>query len=101
MLGSIWPFLKDPANLAILGSTGAGFATIIAGARGAFTFFAKKSERGPSAPSVTADPGSVAAGRDITAPVTLGLDEKGVGQEGRKAQEPLKDELEPLGGPVA
>ncbi|HEY4848135.1 MAG TPA: hypothetical protein VIH87_10200 [Methylocella sp.] len=101
MLGSIWPFLKDPANLAILGSIGAGFATIIAGAWAVFTFFAKKSERGPSAPSVTADHGSVAAGRDITAPVTLGLDEKGVGQEVRKAQEPLRDELERLAAQVA
>jgi hypothetical protein len=70
MLGSIWQFLKDPADLKILGSIGAGIATIIAGAWAVFTYFAKKGEKGSSAPSFKADHGSVAAGRDITAPVT-------------------------------
>ena len=51
--------------------------------------------------SVRADHGGVAAGRDITAPVTIGLDEKGVGQELRKAQQPLRDELERLAAQVA
>ena len=37
MLGSIWQFLKDPADLKILGSIGAGIATIIAGAWAVFT----------------------------------------------------------------
>jgi tetratricopeptide (TPR) repeat protein len=101
MLGSIWQFLKDPANLAVLGSIGAGIAAIAGGAWAVFTFFAKKSERGPSAPSVTADSGSVAAGRDITGPVTVGLDEKRVGRELRKAQQPLRDELERLAAQVA
>ena len=73
MLGSIWQFLKDPANLAVLGSIGAGIAAIAAGAWAVFIFFAKKNEKGPSAPSVKADHGSVAAGRDINAPVTVGL----------------------------
>jgi tetratricopeptide (TPR) repeat protein len=52
-------------------------------------------------PSVKADHGSVAAGRDITAPVTIGLDEKRVGQELRKSQQPLRDELERLAAQVA
>jgi tetratricopeptide (TPR) repeat protein len=65
-----------------------------------FTYFDKKKEK-PSAPSVTADHGSIAAGRDITAPVTIGLDEKEVGQELRKAQQPLRDELERLAAQVA
>jgi hypothetical protein len=30
MLGSIWPFLKDPANLAVLGSIAAVIAAIAA-----------------------------------------------------------------------
>jgi tetratricopeptide (TPR) repeat protein len=51
--------------------------------------------------SVRADHGGVAAGRDITGPVTIGLDEKGAGQELRKAQEPLRDELERLAAQVA
>ena len=101
MLGSIWQFLKDPANLAVLGPIGAGIAAIAGGAWAVFTYFAKKSEKGPSAPSVKADHGSVAAGRDITAPVTIGLDEKEVGQELRKAQQPLRDELERLAAQVA
>jgi tetratricopeptide (TPR) repeat protein len=100
MLGSIWPFLKNPDNLAVLGSIGAVIVAIATGAWAVFTFFAKKSEKGPSA-SVRADHGSVAAGRDITAPVTVGLDEKEVGKELRKAQEPLRDELERLAAQVA
>jgi tetratricopeptide (TPR) repeat protein len=51
--------------------------------------------------SVRADRGSVAAGRDIMGPVTVGLDEKGVGQELRKAQQPLREELERLAAQVA
>jgi hypothetical protein len=101
MLGSVWQFLKEPANLTVLGSIGAGIAAIAAGAWAVFTFFAKKSEKGPSAPNVKADHGSVAAGRDITAPVTIGLDEKRAGRELRKAQEPLRDELERLAAQVA
>ncbi|MDQ6869086.1 MAG: tetratricopeptide repeat protein [Pseudomonadota bacterium] len=53
-----------------------------------FTFFARKSEKGPSAPSVKANHGSVVAVRDIIGPVTIGLDQKGVGQE-------LEDKLKP------
>ena len=49
MLGGIWQFLKDPANLAVLGSIGAVIAAIAAGAWAVFTLFAKKSEKGPSA----------------------------------------------------
>ena len=52
MLGSVWPFLKDPANVAVLGSIGAGIAVIAAGAWAVFTYFDKKKEKGPSAPSV-------------------------------------------------
>ncbi len=101
MFESILKFLRDPANLAILGSIGAAIAAIACGAWAVFTYFDKKNEKGPSAPNVTADHNSVAAGRDITAPVTIGLDEKGVGQELRKAQEPLRDELERLAAQVA
>jgi hypothetical protein len=87
--------------LTVLGSIGAGIAAIAGAAWAVFTYFDKKEEKGPSAPSVKAGRGSVAAGRDITAPVTIGLDEKGVGQELHKAQEPLRDELERLAAQVA
>ena len=65
MLGSIWPFLKEPANLAVLGSIGAAITAVVGGAWAVFSFFSKKGEKVPPAPSVKADHGSVAAGRDI------------------------------------
>ena len=101
MLGSVWLFLKDPANLAVLGSIGAVIAAIATGAWAVFSFLAKKSEKGPPTPSVKADHGSVAAGRDITGPVTIELDEKRVGQELRKTQQPLTEGLERLAAQVA
>jgi len=73
MLESIWPFLKDHDNLAVLGSIGAVIAAIAAGAWAVFTHFDKKSEKAPSAPNVTnvtADHGSVAAGH-IAGSVTV------------------------------
>jgi hypothetical protein len=69
MLDCIWQFLKDPANIAVLGSIGAGIATFSAGVWAVFTFFANKKEKGASAPSVKPNHGGVAAGRDITGPV--------------------------------
>jgi len=101
MLGSIWPFLKDPANLAVLGSIGAVITAIAGVAWALFTYLDNKREKSASAPSVKADHGSVAAGRDITVPVTIGLDEKKVGQEVRDAQKPLEDRLERLAAQVA
>ena len=77
MLGSIWPFLKDPANLAVLGSIGAGITAIAGGAWALFTFFIKKSEKSGSTTTVKADHGSVAAGGDINAPVTVGSRREG------------------------
>jgi esterase/lipase superfamily enzyme len=58
----IWQFLKDTANLAIITAMAAGAWAVI-------TFFAKNREKGSTAPSVKADHGGVAAGRDITGPV--------------------------------
>ncbi|MGB8899690.1 MAG: hypothetical protein WCC90_10905 [Methylocella sp.] len=101
MLGSVWLFLKDPTDLAVLGSIGAGIATFAAGAWAVCTFFAMKSQNGPSAPSVRTHHGSVAAGRNITAPVTLGLDEKSVWGELRNADEALRDKFERLAALVA
>jgi hypothetical protein len=62
VLGSIWQFLKDPVNLAVI-------TAIAGGAWAVFTFFAKKSEKGSPMSSVKANHGGVAAGRDITGPV--------------------------------
>jgi len=92
---------EGPGQFSDPRSIGAVIAAIAGGAWAVFTYFDKKNEKSPSAPNVTADHGSVAAGRDITEPVTIGLDEQKVGQELRKAQEPLRDELERLAAQVA
>jgi hypothetical protein len=80
MLGSVWLFLKDPANLTVLGSIGAGIAAVAGGAWAVFTFFAKKGEKGPPAPQpsttvtvqtpVTINPDA----RDVVAPINERLD---------------------------
>jgi len=87
MLGGIWPFLKDPANLAVLGSIGAGIAAIAGGAWAVFTFFAKKSEKGPSArqPSTTVT---------VQTPVTINPDAKDV-------VAPINERLDKLAAQVA
>jgi hypothetical protein len=93
VLGGIWPFLKDPANLAVLGSIGAGIVAIAGGAWAVFTFFAKKSEKGPPTPTVKADHGSVAAGRDIIGSVTIGADANEVTQQVAAAQNERYDRI--------
>jgi tetratricopeptide (TPR) repeat protein len=70
MLGNIWPFLKDPANLAVLGSIGAVIAAIAAAAWAVFTYFDKKREKSPSAPSVIINPNATA----VVAPINERLD---------------------------
>jgi len=57
---SIWQFLKDSGNLAII-------TTIIGGAWALFIFIANKREKA-STTSVTADRSEVAAGRDTRSP---------------------------------
>jgi hypothetical protein len=71
MLGGIWPFLKDHDNLAVLGSIGAGIAAIAAGAWAVFTYFDKKKEKGPSAPSVIINPDAAA----VVAPINERLEQ--------------------------
>ncbi len=93
MIESIWPFLKDHDNLAILGSIGAVIAAIAAGAWAIFTHFDKKSEKAPSAPNVSANHGSVAAGRDITGPVTINPDAGEVVQQVAAAQNDRYDKI--------
>jgi hypothetical protein len=39
MFGGIWQFLKDPANLGVLGSIGAVIVAIGTGAWALFTYF--------------------------------------------------------------
>jgi tetratricopeptide (TPR) repeat protein len=93
MLGGIWQFLKDPADLTVLGSIGAGIVAIVGGAWAVFTYFDKKKEKVPSAPGVIADHGSVAAGRDITGPVTINPDANEVVQQVAAAQNERYDRI--------
>jgi len=97
MFESILKFLKDPANIP---SIGVGIATIIAAAWAVFTYFDKKSEdkksqKAPSAPSVTniaADHGSFAAGH-IAGSVTINPDAKEVAQQVAAAQNDRYDKI--------
>jgi hypothetical protein len=66
MLSSIWDFLKDGSNQAVLSWIGGGIVVIAAGIWAVVKFIAKKADQKPSQPSVSADHGSVAAGRDIS-----------------------------------
>ena len=50
MVGGIWQFLKEPANLAVLGSIGAGITAIAGGAWAFFTYFHEKKEEKPPSP---------------------------------------------------
>jgi hypothetical protein len=68
MLGRIWQFLKEPANLAVITAIGAG-------AWAAFVYFhpAPEAKPSPVQKKIEADCGSVAIGGDVTgATITAG-----------------------------
>jgi hypothetical protein len=66
VLSSIWDFLKDGSNQALLSWIGGGIV-VVAGAFWAALkfFFPRDKNKSASPPSVHADHGGVAAGRDI------------------------------------
>jgi hypothetical protein len=66
MLSSTWDFLKDGSNQAVLSWIGGGIAVVAAGIWAVVKFIAKNGDNKPSQPSVSADHGSMAAGRDIS-----------------------------------
>jgi len=65
MLSSIWDFLKDGSNQAVLTWIGGGIAAVAAGIWAVVKVMAKNGDNKPSKPSVIADRGGVAAGGDI------------------------------------
>jgi hypothetical protein len=72
MLSSIWDFLKDGSNQAVLSWIGGGIAAVAAGIWAIVKLVAKNGEHKPSKPSVTADRGSVASGGDIkSSPINI------------------------------
>jgi hypothetical protein len=70
MLSSIWEFVKDPENRAVLTWIGGGIAAIAAAAWAVVK--TRSGDQKLSKPSVSADRGSVAAGGDIrNSPVNI------------------------------
>jgi hypothetical protein len=67
MLSSIWDFFKDGSNQAVLSWIGGGIFVVAGGVWAVFKFFfpTGKDKSAPS-PSVQADHGGIAAGRDVT-----------------------------------
>jgi hypothetical protein len=65
MFSAAWDFLKDGSNQALFGWIGSGIAVVAGGAWTVLKFAFGKS-RVSKQPSVTANNGSVAAGRDVT-----------------------------------
>jgi hypothetical protein len=67
MLSSIWVFLKEPDNRALLSWIGGGIVAVAAGIWAVVKFKAKNGDNNKqSKPGVSADRGSMAAGRDIS-----------------------------------
>jgi hypothetical protein len=65
MLSSVWDFVKDPDNRAILSWIGGGIAALTAGIWAVVRFRANNSDHRPSKSSVSANRSSVAAGGDL------------------------------------
>src|SRR5580704_9471319 len=87
MLGSIWPFLKDPANLAVIAAIAGGAGVVIGGLWKAVTFFLEHYGTKPSAqqPSATVT---------VQTPVTINPDAKDV-------VAPINERLDKLAAQVA
>jgi hypothetical protein len=72
MLSSVWDFVKDPNNQAVLSWMGGGIAAVAAGIWAVVRFRAKNGDDKSSKPGVSADRGSVAAGGNIVgSPVNI------------------------------
>jgi hypothetical protein len=104
MLHRLWKFIGNSANRAILSWLGGGAVVVVAGAWTLFIYFHEDNK--PAAPTTTviasAAPG-ITSGHDtvVNAPVTIGLNEKQVGQQVSDAQKPLTEQLEKLAAQVA
>ena len=66
MLDAFWSFLREPANRDVLAWIGGGIVVVVGGVWAVVKFFAKTEGGGGAAPSVSADRGGVAAGRDMS-----------------------------------
>jgi hypothetical protein len=66
MLSSIWNFLKDGTNQAVLSWIGGGIVVVATGIWAVVRSRVKNSDQKPSKDGVSADHGGMAAGRDIS-----------------------------------
>ena len=64
MFGSIWAFLNDPGNRAVLSWVGGGMVVVVGGIWAVVKFFFKKDDNRGAKPGVSAEGGSVAIGGD-------------------------------------
>jgi hypothetical protein len=77
VLSSIWDFLKDGSNQAVLTWIGGGIAAVATGIWAIVKLMAKNGGHKPLQPSVGADRGSVASGGDIkSSPINIGISER-------------------------
>ena len=67
MFASVWAFMQDPHNQAVLSWIGGGIAAVVGGLWAAFKFFftSKEKPKAEAGTTVSASNGGVAAGRDI------------------------------------
>src|SRR5580704_4361588 len=104
MLHRLWKFVGNSANRAILSWLGGGAVVVIGGAWTLFICFHADNKPAASTTTVIAPaaPG-ITSGHDtvINAPVTIGLNERQVGQQVSQAQKPLTEQLEKLAAQVA
>jgi tetratricopeptide (TPR) repeat protein len=104
MLLRLWKFVANSRNRAILSWLGGGAVVVVVGAWTLFTHFHADNKPAASTTTVIAPAATgITSGHDtvVNAPVTIGLDEKRVGQQVSEAQKPLTEQLEKLATQVA
>src|SRR3981189_2731717 len=98
-----WAFLKSKTNREIVSWLGGGATVIAAGIWTAFVFLHHDGKNTVTTPQVAQSGTGIASGGNtvINAPVSIGVDERRVGQQVVDAQKPLADTLEKLAAQVA
>jgi hypothetical protein len=86
MLDAFWSWLQDPANRDVITWIGGGLVVVVGGVWAVVKYFARSGGDGGAAPSVRADRGGVAAGRDISnSQINTNVDKENV-NKGRKTR---------------
>jgi hypothetical protein len=66
----MWAFIHDPTSRALLSWLGGGMVVVVSGVWAAFKYWNSKSKNAAQPPTVTADRGGIAAGRDVRGTIT-------------------------------